>query len=164
MGRPEPPLNPFMEGDMKKYFIGLMVFVLLISVASGAWRDKKVFLATAVDCGAGVTLVDETGFTSAKISIPWNIQVALVTVTFTRAAGSTPTVDFYFRVSYDNGTTWANYRSTISIPTNEPIISGTTCRVSQPVYFYGVSHIRLWKIVNTDAANALTAVNATLSY
>jgi hypothetical protein len=145
---------------MRKLFL-ICLLVLTVSAFSSQ-SYYAAFLDTAVDVGAGMTKVNVTDFTSKSHFTP--VNTASITITFTRAAGSASTVDFYFQVSFDGGTTWANYRSTISVPTNEPVISGTTCRVLTPVNLYGVSHIRLWKIVNGDVGNALTAVNATISY
>jgi hypothetical protein len=92
-------------------------------------------------------------------------------MTFTRAAGSaTLTVDYYFQVSYDGGTTWADFHDPIadadylSVIAGHAVISGTTVRVSRIIPLNGVSHIRFSKVINNDTANALTAVNATISW
>ena len=91
-------------------------------------------------------------------------------MTFTRSAGSTSTVDFYFQVSYDNGTTFSDYHDPvsdadyISIATNHAVISGNIVRVTRIISIAGISHIKLAKITNNDASNALTLCNATVSW
>lgn len=127
------------------------------------------FIATAISMTASKTAVNGTDFTSKALPAqiePWS----LLTITFTRAAGSASTVTFTFQVSYDGGTTWANFidpltglETYFAIATNHAVISGTTVAVSKPIRLSGVTHIRLQSIVNADSSNALTLVNATLS-
>jgi hypothetical protein len=127
------------------------------------------FLAAAIGVAKTVTKVNGTDFTS--VQLPVQIEPAsLLTVTFTRAAGSASLVTFVFQVSYDGGTTWSNFidpltglEAYFSLATNHAVISGTTVRVSKPIGLYGVTHIRLASVANADASNDLTAVNASLS-
>jgi len=145
---------------MKKLFL-ICLLVLAVS-ASGAQYYNANFLDTAVAVNAGITSVNGTDFASKER--PTSNNAGLITITFTRAAGSASTVNFYFQVSFDGGTTWSDYIESISIETQHSVISGTTVRVSKPVNLWGISYMRLSKIVNGDTANNLTAVNATISY
>ena len=98
------------------------------------------------------------------------VLLTVITVTFARAAGSASKVSFYFQVTYDAGITWTDFVEPISglecieVATNHGIINGTTVRVTQAFFVPMVNRIRLAKIVNGDGSNALTAINATLSY
>ncbi len=150
------------ENTMKKLLTFATVFLAVFLLCSGAIY-KADFLSAAVACGTSTTLTNGTGFTSASI---WVSQrraepVGTITVTFTRTTGSASEVDFEFQVSYDDGTTWTTaYFVKISVPTNETAVSSVV-RKSMLVYTYGITHIRLYRIVNGDAAVALTACNAT---
>lgn len=121
------------------------------------------FLAAAVALNASATKVNVSDFTS--LSLPCGAHAGLLMLTFTRAAGSASlTLDFYFQVSYDGGTTWADYIEPISIETGHDVFSGTTVRVARSANVQGASHIRLAKVVNNDTGNNLTAVNAGFAY
>src|SRR4030042_890294 len=129
-------------------------------------------LGTAVDCAADTVLANGTDFASANVPIGKESypRDCSVTITFTRAAGSASTVDFEFEVSTDQKATWSLLREAdsldtplIQIPTNTPIMTGTTVRVTFYMNAPAVSHIRLRSIDNNDVANALTAINVTLS-
>lgn len=154
-----------------------LTFVLLLILAVGFsaqnYRYKANFLATPVACALSTTLVNGTGFTSVEVrtSYPGTPSSALLTLTFTRASGSASlAVDFYFQVSYDGGTTWADLHVAVSdadylsVLTGHAVVSGTTVRVSRSIILAGISHIRLSKIVNNDSGNNLTACNATISW
>jgi len=52
---------------------------------------------------------------------------------------------------------------TISVASDEENDDGVV-RYPYPDIFPGISHIRLWKIVNGDLVTAITAVNAKLSW
>jgi hypothetical protein len=121
------------------------------------------FIATAISVNASATATNGSEFTSREQSA--KAQAGQIIITFTRAAGSSSlTVDFYFQISFDGGTTWADYVEGVGVETGHAVISGTTVRVSRPISLAGCSHIRLAKIVNNDTANNLTAVNAAFSY
>jgi hypothetical protein len=145
-----------------------MAVLMLAVLASGqSWWKSEAFLATAVNCNASATVTNGVDFTSATVRASYigRPSVGAISVTFTRAAGSaTLTVDFYFQASYDNGTTWADYIESFSVETGHAVLSGTTVKVTKPINLYGVSHLRLSKIVNNDTANNLTACNATFSF
>jgi hypothetical protein len=148
-----------------KRIAGIAILVLALAIfCQGNYRFSQNFLTTAVACGKGATLVNGTGFTSASVDIMNQSAQGVVTVTFTRAAGTASTMDFEFQVSYDGGTTWSTaYYAVIQVPTNETAATNAV-RVTIPVDFWGVSHVRLYRIKNNDAANDTTACNARISF
>lgn len=144
--------------------IVLGLCALALGVSEGTYRFSQNFLAAAVNCAASTTLVNGVGFTSATIDVSRLPENGLVTVTFTRAAGSASTVDFEFQVSYDAGVSWSTvYYIVIRVATNSTAVTNAV-RYTVPVYFSGVSHIRLYRIVNNDGANNLTVCNARVSF
>lgn len=141
------------------------VFALLIPSFGQSWSRSDYFMASGVSCGAGATLVNQTGFASLIIraSYPGMPSTGALTITFTRTTGTSATVDFEFQASYDNGVTWTTSAYvTVSIPTNS-LAASDVVRYTAPINVYGVSHLRLSRIVNNDGATALTACNATFS-
>lgn len=153
---------------MKKIIIALAVIAALLSAAvpGGAdYRYSKSFLAAAASVNAGVTKTNVADFTSVEINVVSLPSQGALTVTFARAAGTTSTVDVYFEVSTDGGTTWATFEgTTLSIATNHAVISGTTVRSALLLDLGGISNIRLAKIVNNDSSNNITAVNVSISF
>ena len=153
---------------MKKAIIALAIVAALIltAIPGGAdYRYSKAFLATAVGVNAGVTKANGTDFTSVEVNVVNLPSQGALTVTFARAAGSASTVDFYFEISTDGGSTWATFEGAqISIATNHAVISATTVRSALLVDLGGVSNIRLSKIVNGDGSNNITAVNVSISF
>ena len=151
--------------------IGLFFISFLFIVAlplNGDYYKHKDFLSDAIDVGANVVKEAGTDFITWEPDFDPLNTVAL-TVEFTRAAGTSSTVDFEFEVSFDGGDTWALFRDSLSnplirIPTNTTVISGTTVRVTFQVNVYGYSDIRLKSIDNNDTLNGITAVMVTLSY
>jgi hypothetical protein len=158
---------------MKKTILILALVVLAAIPIGAAYNYSKLFITAGVSCNASSTVNnDGKDFTSINVGpIPNDVNTALLTLTFTRATGSaTLAVDFYFQVSYDNGTTWADLHDAVSdadylsVLTGHAVVTGTTVRVSRTIILNGVSHIRLSKIVNNDSGNNLTACNATISW
>jgi len=148
---------------MKKTMLIILAFSILAGIASADWQFRQAFIIP-MSVGSSATKANGTDFTSSE-QVVLNVKTALLTITLTRAAGSsTLTCDFYFQVSFDNGTTWADYIQPIGVETGHAVISGTTVAVSFPVNLSGASHIRLSKIVNNDSGNNLTAVGATISW
>jgi len=109
----------------------------------------------------------ETVATSSRsiwVSRPGYSGVVSLICTFTRTAGTTSTLDFYFMASHDGGTTWENYDDiTIETPTNQAVYTGKVVREVKLVYVYGLTQLKLRQIVNNDATNGVTACNVTLS-
>ena len=156
---------------MKKYFKPFLVLLLfavlsLTPVNPQSWAFTADFLDTAENVGTNAVITNGVGndFLSNEVWVSRRgySSIVLITCEFTRAAGSASTVDFYFQVSYDDGTTWSDY-DLIEIATNTTVISGTTVRVSYPFNSQGASHWRLSSIDNNDVSNALTACNASIS-
>lgn len=143
--------------------LGILLFALFFFPLNAQNTMYEDFLVTAVDVTAGATVA--TASSSIWVSRPGYSGVIALICTFTRAAGSTSTLDFYFQASHDGGTTWENYDDiTIEIPTNQTVYSGNIVREVYLVYAYGLTHLRLRQIVNNDGANNVTACNVTLSH
>ena len=148
---------------MKKR-IALLLLVLVPVLLMGSWRYKGNFLTTGVDVGTSTTKVNVTHFASAEINIPRDVQLVLMTVTFTRTTGSASKVYFEFQASNDNGLTWTTaYIQRIEVATNETAVSNVV-RYAEWVPAAGVSNFRLSTIQNLDAAVALTACNVAISF
>jgi hypothetical protein len=158
---------------MKKLAILFLIALLALPLAADRTFSESFTTAT-FNLAAGATAWRATNFTSAgiKVSGEYAARMALLILEFTRTSGSSSTVDFYFQVSYDGGTTWADFKEPVldaeyfSIATEHAAMAGTTytVRVSQIIHLAGVDHIRLAKVVNGDSSNALTSVKATLSW
>ena len=143
-------------------FFGLISFTALFSQT---WHESTDFLTTAVACGTSTTLVNGTGFNSSTIRVARGgyPEAGAITITFTRTTGSASEVYFEFQASYDNGTTWTTaYYVRIAVATNETAVSNVVVKTTL-INLNGVSHLRLYRIVNLDAAVGLTACNANFS-
>ena len=150
---------------MKKRTSILIAAVLAIVMTASYFQTNWAFLSAAVAVDAGATKTNGAEFTSqgADKDLNW-VQLALLTVTFTRAAGSASKVYFEFQISYDGGTTYTTaYYWRVEVATNETAVSDVV-RYSELIPLYGVSHIRLYRIVNDDSGNNLTDCNAYISY
>jgi len=140
--------------------LGILVFTLFLNAQYTEYED---FLVTAVNVNASTTVA--VASSSIWVSRPGFSGVVALICTFTRSAGSTSTLDFYFQASHDGGTTWENYDgATIEIPTNQAVYSGNIVREVYFIYVYGLTHLRARQIVNNDGANNVTACNVTLSH
>ena len=142
----------------------LFLSILILAVSLFGWYTQDWdFLDTAVDVNASATKVNGTDFTSNEIKIMSRKDGGAITVTFTRATGSASTLDFEFQASCDGGTPWSTaYYVKIEVATNETAVSNVVRKTIQ-VNLWGISHIRLYRIVNNDGANNVTACNAILS-
>jgi len=152
---------------MKKYFSIFLGFLLLSFPAYLLFANTHVaFLAADISVNAGTTKVNGTDFTSAEVYIANHglKEVSAIKITFTRAAGSSSTVDFEFQVSLDGGTSWSTaYYVKVQSTTDETAVSNVVRKI-QLVNIYGITHIRLYRVVNNDSGNNLTAVNASVSF
>jgi len=141
-----------------------MLFILPLF---GSQRYANNFLATAVDVNDNVTVVDGVGITSRKISISSENDRGAVTVWFTPAAGAAVSIDFELAVSTDQGSTWttgigADAYIRIQVNTNVNAISSIV-RITTQVQFFGITHVKLYRIkVNSGAGNC-TAINVRLA-
>lgn len=145
---------------LKTIFI-LGAFVLILLPLCADVPKAEDFLTTAVAVAKSTSVTP----TSSVIWVaePGYSKKVVLIFTFTRAAGSASTLDFYFEFSHDDGTTWTDYDDiTEQIATNTTAYSGTTVRVMEFVYVDGMTDLRLKKITNGDATNGVTAVNVTL--
>ena len=144
------------------------VFLFLPLIISGDWISSADFLSTAEDVNASATAVNGTAFDTKEVNIKYPSYVnpvGAITVTFTTdGSGTSDEIDFEFQVSYDDATTWSTaYYVKISVATNKTADASDVVRVTKAVNFYGISHVRLYRIVNNDSANNLTDCNATIS-
>jgi hypothetical protein len=152
----------------KKISLILIAVVVVSGLLGAAVSITRNILPAGVDCGTSTTVVNGTDFTSAHVSTTYPIDtpknVGLLTVTFTRTTGTTAEVDFEFQVSFDGGTTWCTEPyCVVSVATNAAAATSNVVRYAAPVYLYGISHLRLYRIVNNDGSTALTACGAYLS-
>jgi len=150
---------------MRKFKLFAVLLVLLLATASfGDHRGESDFIATAIaTITTGATATNGSEFTSREL--PVRTQMATITVTFTHAgAGDGANVDFYFQASYDNGSTWTTNEFILTQVASNIAPAAAGARIYSAVdWFQGISHIRLWKVTNNDAAS-ITLVNATLSW
>ncbi len=153
--------------NIKRMAVAVALILALAGMANAqSWWKSEAFMAAGVSCGAGATIVNQTGFGSGivRVSYTGRPSVGCITVTFTRTTGTASLVDFEFQASYDNGTTWTTAAYvTVSVATNA-LASSNVVYYSVPVYVYGVSHLRLSRIVNNDGSTALTVCNAYFSF
>ena len=156
---------------MKKIALVALALALVFPLYASYHRSWKM-LPTPVNCAANTIIINRVNFWAGHIPIGSERQAreCSATITFTRAAGSASTVDFEFEVSTDNRVTWSLLREPdaldtplVQIPTNTPVVSGTTVQATFYFNLPGVSHIRLRSINNNDTVNNLTAINVTLS-
>lgn len=146
---------------MKKLIVILMLMLVVPLMAT--YRRHTAFLDGTLGVGTSSTATNGSEFESANIKIH-DVPFIGVTAIFTRAAGSTSTVEFIFDVSFDGGATWATFIGTdVEIATNTAVISGTTVRCFYEISVYGLSNIRLRSVKNNDSSNAISAVNVVLS-
>jgi len=151
---------------MRRLFLIILMVAFLLVPLSADWTGKTAFLATAITVAADTVEVVGTGI--ATHSLPLGSQEIIgITCVFIPAGAAADTVDFYFEVSYDGGTTWASLSkdAIAKIPTNQAVVTGESAvRVFYQVNVYGASHIRWSSVDNNDAVNALSGVNVYLSY
>ena len=157
---------------MKRIRLTALLSVLLLValapyVGTQSYHTSAAFLTTAEDVNSGATATNGAEFTSTEIEVSrlGYPDKATITITFTGDGSMDGSdIDFFFQVSYDGGTTWSTTAFLeIDVASNTDH-SSNVVRHSELVQFPGISHIRLWKIVNNDAANNVTACNATISW
>lgn len=127
------------------------------------YRNHEDFLATAeASIAAAATATNGSEFTSR--TEPTDPEKVCITCIFTTAGGDGGEVLFSFQASFDGGTTYtSNAFKAIGIPSDEDNASNVV-RHAELVDVSGISHLRLWKVTNGDAATAITSVNATISW
>jgi len=149
---------------MKKLKLFTILLVFLFAVFSfGDYRDHKDFLATAeASIASTATATNGSEFDSETIVV--QTEVIAITITFTIVAANGDDIDFYFQASHDNGVTWSSDEYFIVDCASDVSTAGTPVYHTEEKLVGGISHLRLWKVVNGDTVTAITAVNATASW
>lgn len=151
---------------IKRIVLISMAVLMLFPFMRGEVTNSYDFLATAIGCGAGATVVNGVGFTSKEVSTGSGLGViGTLVVTFTRSgSGASDVVEFHIQGSQDGGTTWTTadvYSVEIATDTDNGG-SGSVVTVMKFINLNGVSRLRLYKIVNNDSSETLTAIQVTL--
>lgn len=129
-----------------------------------SYRNSQDFLATAEDVNDNTTAVNGTDFTSREINISDWWSQGSITVWFTPAVPAAVAVDFEFQVSSDGGTSWSSaYYVKISEDSNQTQDGSGVVRTTTEVNFFGISHIRLYRIVVGNGAGNCTVMNARIA-
>lgn len=154
---------------IKRIGLALILTVLLIvPVSSQSWSWSQNALATSeasISAGGTATNGSEITASSIKVSRNNHASVVAVTIWFTGDGSMDGSdVDFFFQASYDNGTTWSTDAYVeVDVASDTDADGSNNAKHTELINVYGISHLRLWKIVNNDAANSITTVNATIS-
>lgn len=151
---------------MKKTILSILL-IFLIMPLFGSQRYANNFLATAISVNDNSTATDGAEFTSRKISIASENDRGAITVWFTPAAGAAVTIDFEFAVSTDQGSTWSTGTAAdayirIQVNTNVTAISSIVRQTFQ-VQWFGITHVKLYRVVVGNGAGNCTAINARLA-
>jgi len=144
----------------------LFLAALCLIASPQSYQTHIAFLTSGINVNLSTAAVNGTDFASEPvwISRPGCGNEVAITVTFTTdGSGTSSTVDFEFQASYDGGSSWTTaYHTILQVPTNETAVSNVVRKVFL-VNVHGLWGLRLYRINNTDAANNLTACNATVS-
>lgn len=156
----------------KRIFLAIFLCLALAGVMSPqSWVYDEDCIATAV---ATITTGDNANMTDDFTTVPVKVSrrtggkhvgIVSITVTFTGDGSMDGAdIDFHFQASYDNGNTYttADYWI-VEVESDTDADDDEIVIYTEPVLVFGVSHLRLWKVVNNDAANSITDVNATIS-
>ena len=155
-----------------KATLALVLFLFLVATVSPqSWVYSEDCIATAV---AEITTGDNANMTDDFTTIPIKVSrrtggnhigIVSITVTFTGDGSMDGNdIDFYFQASSDNGTTYDTTAFwVVSIESDTDHVDNVVRYTDFIVPVWGISHLRLWKIVNNDATSSITDVNATIS-
>ena len=155
-----------------KILLTIFMCLALAGVMSPqSWVYSEDCIATAV---AEITTGDNANMTDDFTTIPIKVSrrtggnhvpIVAITVTFTGDGSMDGAdIDFYFQASYDNGTTYTTTDYVVvSRESDTDADADEVVIYTEEVNVFGISHLRLWKVVNNDAANSITDVNATIS-
>lgn len=152
---------------MRKILAIITLGLLLVTLPLLASHQRdKWFLGTAVDVGADATVSYPATLPSGAIDVSKYSQCSL-TVVFSRAAGTTDTVDVEIWCSPGGGI-WSLLRQTAGEPllqaqTGTDAITGNVVRVTYLVELPGIKYLRLGSVENTDSSNAITGFNVLCS-
>jgi len=153
---------------LKKIFLVLglcLILSLPASAQSYEWRQACIGTSIATIAASG-TATNGSEFTAIPILVsrPLGSSVVAITITFTGDGSmSGADIDFYFQASYDGGTTYSTDEFVIVDIGSNAASATNVVRHTELVNVYGISHLRLWKVVNNDSSNTITTVNATIS-
>jgi len=145
----------------------------IIDKADNTFKFSETYGGSSIDFSTNLTdgSVFQVDFYSTEV---WMSRfegkkepVALFEVRFDRdtETGTAASLDLYFEVSIDGGTTWGTAPLfVIEVPTNTAADTGGVVIYHGMYNLYGVTDIRLAKIDNTDAVTDLFDINVTISF
>lgn len=155
---------------MKKALV-ILALLLVIPVFAD-YSGYEIFIVDAngdaadiASLAASSTATNGSEFTAFAIDCTWPPSraaktTALIVLDFTGDGSMDGSdIDFYFQVSYDGGTTWTTDEYVIIDVASDAAHSSNTV-IHAEIINAKFSHIRLWKVDNLDAANAITLINA----
>ncbi|HZX10720.1 MAG TPA: hypothetical protein VFG01_07205 [Acidobacteriota bacterium] len=124
------------------------------------------FLETDISVNNDSNKVEGTDFDSEKIPVG-EINKGLISLKFNPAAAAAESIDFEFAISYDNGTTWTSGLGgdafkQVQINTDVNAISNVVYH-SEAIDLYGVTHIKLNRVLVSVGAGNCTEINANLA-
>ena len=155
----------------KKILLTLFLCLFVVSTVSPqSWVYNEDCIATAV---ATITTGDNANMTDDFTTVPIKVSrrdggglIGIVAITITFTGDGTMDgndIDFYFQASYDNGTTYTTTEYwVVGIESDADHVDNVVI-YTEPVLVWGISHLRLWKVVNNDATSSVTDVNASVS-
>jgi len=146
----------------KASILALLLGLILALPTSGSIGRTFTFLGTAVNVSAGGNWTNGGGgVSSTEPDLTYEVNEGSIMVTFTRSAGTTDTVDFWFQVH--NGIAWSTTAFLkVQIATNSPADTNVVRDCGTIIQLQGIKKIRLYKIENTDSSNNVTDCNAYL--
>ena len=140
----------------------VLCLCLFASFLFADWSESQEFLTVAeASIASGATATDGSEYTSWK-RVASSGTIA-ITGEFTIVTGDGANVEFRIFASYDNAANWS-YLTVLEIPSNTTPATGTTVRQTFFLNAGGISHVIVKSIKNGDAVNAITNVQAYLSY
>ena len=136
-----------------------------------SWVYNEDCIATAV---AEITTGDNANMTDDFTAVPIKVSrrtggnhIGIVAVTLTFTGDGTmdgADIEAHLLASFDNGNTyttgayWVVECDSDTNPDADEVVYYT-----EVIPVWGVSHLKLWKVENKDAANSITDVNVTIS-
>ena len=141
----------------------ILLAILLVPLSFGDYRGSADFLASDYASIASTATYTKTSWTRAEMLV-CSREIVAITIEFTIATANGDDIDFYFQASFDGGATWSTDEFVIVDCASDIATVASPAKHTELVNVYGISHLRLWKVVNGDAVTAITAVNATMSW
>ena len=152
---------------MRKLFAIITLGLMLVALPLLASHQKqKWFLGTAVNVGTDATVSYPDTLPSGVVDVRKYSSCAL-TVVFSRAAGTTDTIDIEIWCS-PGDRIWSLLRQSegeplLQVQTGTDAITGNVVRVTYLVNLNGIKYLRLGSVENTDSSNAITGFNVLCS-